>query len=195
MKIKFKGFQVSITFTFIAFFSFIVISNFSSKYLLCFCAVLTHELGHLIAMFLCKNNPNGLEISMFDVKIINHNRCTQSTYYDIIITSFGCLFNFVAFFIFLPIIKQYAFVNLFIGIFNLLPASVLDGGQLLYLILNINLSADISCKIVDVATIITAFPLFLLGLLIFLNSNYNFSLLFISIYLILSLFFKKDKVI
>ena len=175
--------------------TFVVISNFSTGYLLSFCAVLLHELGHLSAMFICKNLPDGLAISAFDIKIIKYNRYRQSFCKDIFITSAGVLINFILFVIFYKFLINFAFVNLFVGIFNLLPASNLDGGQLLLLLLSKQFAWDTSQKIVDIITFALSFPLFLLGSLVLFNSKYNFSLLIISVYLILSIFFKKDKVL
>lgn len=195
MKINIKGFEISATFPSIALITFVVISNISTGYLMSFLAILFHETGHLIAMFLCGKFPVGLQISAFDIRILESDRCFQTFKKEIIITSFGVLFNFLLFLTFLPISKTFAYINLFVGIFNLLPVSSLDGGQLLFLFFNRKLTAGLSSKIIDIITIAISFPLFVLGILVLLNSKYNFSLLLISIYLILSLFIKKDKIL
>lgn len=194
MKIRLKKFNLSLSFSSIALLAFIVVSNFYTGYLLSFLSILIHESGHLIAMVLCSRSPDGLEISAFDIRIIKNQKYTLTLPENIFITSAGALMNFLCCLLFLHINETFAYVNLFIGLFNLLPASTLDGGQLLFLFLNRKLTPDLSCKIVDVVTIFISFPLFIVGILVLLNSKYNFSLLIISIYLILSLFMKKDKI-
>jgi stage IV sporulation protein FB len=69
----------------------------------------------------------------------------------------------------------------------------LDGGQLIYILLVKRFTPEISAKILEVITIITALPIFFIGIMVMLNSKYNFSLLFIGIYLILSLFIRDEK--
>lgn len=195
MNFNIRGFKVTLTFPAVALIAFVVISNFATGYLLSFLAIFVHELGHIFAMMLCKCVPDGLQISAFDIKIIRNHRFSIDFSKDIIITVFGALFNFIFFLMFLYLNKTFAFVNLFVGIFNLLPTSNLDGGQLLFLFLNRKITANVSSKIVDGVTIALSCPMFILGILVLLNSKYNFSLLFISIYLILSLFMKKDKIL
>ena len=194
MKIKLKNFYLSVTFPSIALLAFIVISNFYTGYVLSFISILIHETGHLIVMFICRCKPDGFEISSFDIKIIKTQQYSLSLLADIFITLAGSVLNFIAFILFLSVYETFAYVNLFMGAFNLLPISTLDGGQLLFLFLSRKLTPDLSCKIIDSIAILISFPLFFIGLMILLKSKNNFSLLFLSIYMILSLFVKKDKI-
>lgn len=193
MQIKLKNFTFQVTYPAISLISFVIISNFATGYLACLLAVVIHEFGHLFAMKICGVFPKGIKISAFDVKIFENSRHQTSFVKDIFITFAGAMFNIFAFIILFNINLVYAFVSLFIGLFNLLPAATLDGGQILYLIFTRRFSAEISARIVDAVTLITSIPLFFAGIMILLNSHYNFSLLFISLYLVLSLFLRKDK--
>ena len=194
MNFSIKDFRVTLNFSAIFFIAFIVIGSFNTKYLLCFFAIIIHEVGHIIAMFLCNIKPFGIEITAFDIKIINNNRVNLSVLKDIFITIAGPLINFIFFVLFIFTYKDFAFVNICIGLFNLLPSSSLDGGQLLFLLLSRNKSVKNSILVIDIITIILSLPMFITGILIFINSKYNFSLIYISIYLILSVFLKKDKI-
>ncbi len=193
MKIKLLNFNIYISFTAIALFALIIISNKLTGYLYCFLSILVHEAGHLIAMFLCKCSPDSLEISVFNIKIVHNNRPNVKLTKDIFITLSGPLFNFLACLIFLNININFAYVNLFIGLFNLLPSKSLDGGQLLYLILSRYFLPKRINLIIDILTIIVSLPIFFVGTMILILSKYNFSLLFIGVYLIISVFLKDDK--
>ncbi|MCH5298290.1 MAG: site-2 protease family protein [Ruminococcus sp.] len=144
-------------------------------------------------MKLCGFSPNGIKISLFNIEIIETSRHYIDFKADIMITAAGPLVGIATYLIALPICTAFAYVNLLIGLFNLLPAASLDGGQLLYLFLSKHFSGEKSAKIVDIVTLVASFPLLLVGILVLLNSYYNFSLLFLSLYLILSIFIRKDK--
>ncbi len=146
-------------------------------------------------MLLLKHSIKGVSISLFDIKIFKNSRYKLNLKNDLIVTAAGPFINLLLFFVFYYINIRFAWINLFIGVFNLLPAMSLDGGQLLYLILLNKLSSKVSALIIDIITIIISIPLFFFGIIILLNSKYNFSLLFISVYLVLSLFIKEDRYI
>lgn len=193
MRFKINRFSVYLSFPAIALISIIVISNSYTNYLLCFLAIIIHELGHLVFMYLFGYNPIGVNVKAFNISIIENKRYNSEFSKDIIITLAGSLFNILVSLILLFFYREFALVNLFVGLFNLLPAASLDGGQLIYLLLVKRFTPEISAKILEVITIITALPIFLIGIMVMLNSKYNFSLLFIGIYLILSLFIRDEK--
>ena len=129
----------------------------------------------------------------FNIKIIERERFSTCFYKDVIITLAGPAFNIICFIILYRVYNNFAFVNLFVGLFNLLPAATLDGGQLIYLFLLKRYNAEFSAKVIDIITIIIAFPLLLIGILVLLYSKYNFSLLFIALYLVFTLFIRDEK--
>lgn len=193
MLIRNNRFFVDISYPSLALIALIVILNINTGYLLCFFSVLIHECGHLLAMKLCGLSPKGIKISLFNIVIAEKDRHCAKFFSDIAVTTAGPLANIVTYLVTLPFNATFASVNLLIGLFNLLPAASLDGGQLLYLLLSKRFSSEKSAKIVDIVTLIATVPLFFIGILMLLNSRYNFSLLFLSLYLILSIFIRKDK--
>ena len=82
--------------------------------------------------------------------------------------------------------------NLCTGLFNMLPVMSLDGGQLMYVILCGKFSGKSAERIINITALIILFPLTVLGFTVLLNSKYNFSLLFVCIYLIASLLFRNN---
>lgn len=193
MRLRINSFYISISFPALAVFSIMIISGCFTNYSLCIIAVIIHELGHLSFMFLLKKYPDGVEIKFFNIKIIERERFNTCFYKDVIITLAGPALNIICFIIFYRVYNSFALVNLFVGLLNLLPAATLDGGQLIYLIFLKRYNAEFSAKIIDIITIITAFPLFLVGILVLLYSKYNFSLLFIALYLVFTLFIRDEK--
>lgn len=162
-------------------------------------AVIIHECGHLFAMLICKSPPGKIKISLFEIKIINSSRQLNTTRQNIFIIFFGPLVNFICFILFyllylcnseflLPI----AMANLCTGLFNMLPIISLDGGQLMYVILCGKFSEKSAERIINITAVIILFPLTVLGFTVLLNSKYNFSLLFVCIYLIASLLFRNN---
>lgn len=193
MTLKIRSISISITFPAIAFVTLILLTNFATNFLLCFIAIIIHESSHLMAMYICGSKPSAFEISAFDIKIIENRRLTLPFSKDVIVVLAGPIINIVLYFLFLQINIPFAYINLFLGFLNLLPCASLDGGQFLYLVLSKRFTEQLAEKIIDILTLITLFPVFVVGIFILLQSNYNFSLLFLGLYLLLSLFMKKNK--
>ena len=170
-----------------------LITNSFTNYLQCIISVIFHESGHLISMILCKFKVSGVELRLFEIKILENNRLLNNLYCDIFVTLMGPCINILLFFIFIHFWKSFAYINLFLGVFNLLPCNNLDGGQLIYLLLCKKLPQKSIEIIIDIMTVITFLPVFIIGLLVLFQSKNNFSLLFISLYLILSLFLRDKK--
>ena len=191
MRLRIKGFEFSITYPALCLFSALIIINFD--YLYCLIAVIIHELAHLALAAYFKTNITSIKISLFDIKIVEKSRHIVDRKKDLIITAAGPLANFVVFAYYYHFDIKFAWVNLFIGAFNLLPAANLDGGQLLYLILSKRLSVKTTDNIITIITVFVSALLFFAGIMVLFKSKYNFSLLLICFYLILSLFYKQDK--
>ena len=83
-----------------------------------------------------------------------------------------------------------ALPHLALGVFNLLPIMSLDGGHLLEIMMDKRFSPRTIAVTLRVTTLVFLLPLMTAGLYVLLNSGYNYSLLIISIYLIVLLFLK-----
>ena len=110
----------------------------------------------------------------------------------------GVILNLILFLIFLFLFKIFnlgvfnffAVCNLSLAIFNILPVRMLDGGNIIYLVLLNRFASKTAEKILDVVSCIFLVILTLLCYAISKNFKINFSLFIITIYLILNLFFK-----
>ena len=163
-------------------------------------AVVIHESGHLIAMKRIGYFPKRIKISLFEINIRDDSRQLRTAKENMLIIFFGPAANFICF---LPAfllyligtdrILPFAAANLSVGLFNLLPVMSLDGGQLLYILLSRRRTPGQAEKIVCRLTFICIFPLAALGFVVLFHSHYNFSLLFVCVYLVFSLITRQER--
>ncbi len=200
MKFKIFSIPVTISYTYICIIAVCIITNQFTSFLYCILAVIIHETGHLLPMKHFRCLPDKIKISLFEISISGSLRQQKSLKENLIIIFFGPFANFICFILLYLLYLIYgvalqlpAYANLCVGLFNILPVMSLDGGQLLYLMLGCRLSDKSAEKCVDVITFIVLFPLAALGFLVLFNSKYNFSLLFVCVYIIMSLVFRNNR--
>lgn len=167
---------------------------------MCCFGVIIHEFGHLILMLIFGSKPKKISISLFEIAISDESRQQRSDLQNFFIVFFGPFANFICFIIFFLLylyiridLMNFAYVNLSLCLLNLLPVMSFDGGQMLYILLCRRFSGETAEKAVNIVTLIALFPLAVLGFIILFNSDYNFSLLFVCGYIILSLIFKNNR--
>lgn len=200
MRLKFKNTEITLSYTLICVAALCIIMGEFEKYLFCVVAVILHETGHLIPMKFFGKMPDKIKIMLFEIYISDRFREKRTRKQNIIIILFGPFVNFICFILFFLIYLvcggaffNLAIANLSVGLFNIMPVITLDGGQLLFLILTQRLTEESAQRVVNIITFIFIFPLFVLGFVLLFYSKYNFSLLFICIYLILSLLCKNNR--
>lgn len=200
MKLRLRQTEIEISYTLVCLTALSMLLGVFQGFLWCALAIALHEGGHLLIMARYEYFPKRIKIALFAIDIIDSERQQRSRKENLLIIFFGPFANFICFLCgyllylngiecFLP----FAAANLSVGLFNCLPVMSLDGGQLLYLLLSRRFSRDISEKMVDVCTFLCIFPLAALGFLVLLRSKNNFSLLFVSVYLLFSLLFKGNR--
>ena len=202
MKLKIADVPVEISYTLICIAAICIILNIFEGLVWCALAVIIHESGHLLAMLKCGHAPERIKISAFEIKIFDSKRQSRSEKQNFFIIFSGPAVNFICFIPFYLLyllgnefVLPFAISNLSVGLFNLLPVLSLDGGQLIFIILRQRVGADKAERIVDIITFITIFPLAALGFIVLFDSKYNFSLLFVCVYLIISLLTRGNRYI
>lgn len=200
MKLKIHNTRLQISYTLICLCSICLITNTFKGFVICFISVLIHETGHLIPIAVFGKFPHTIKISLFEINISDDSRNQRTLIQNLVIIFFGPFANFICFLIFYllylfcnDIFLSFSMVNLFLGLFNMLPVLSLDGGQILYLLLSRKIEDSKAQKAVNILTFIFIFPLAVLGFMLLLQTKYNFSLLAVCIYLILSLILKRDN--
>ncbi len=86
----------------------------------------------------------------------------------------------------------YASFSLALGVFHILPVEPLDGGLALRAFLNCLTDGDRAARISFRLSLLFLLPLAVLGFLVLLRTRYNFSLLALSVYLMLYLVLGRD---
>ncbi len=200
MKFSFLKIRFEISYLLLSILAIVVITERFCNFFWCIGAVIVHELGHITPMCIFGYRPEKIKISVFEISISDNSRHKRSFWQNFFIILFGPFINFICFISFyllylygkdfyLPI----AIANLSVGLFNFMPVLSLDGGQLLYLVLCRKITESNAERAVDILTFIFIFPLFALGFLLLFKSKYNFSLLFVCVYLIFSLILKNNR--
>ena len=155
----------------------------------CFLAAILHELGHLLCMRLRSVRVRGFRLRLFDFLIEADEPGDFSS--ELLITAGGPAASFISAAVFMPFSPRLSLPNLALGIFNLLPVMSLDGGRLLYLLLERRFSLRICGAVLRITTFIFMLPLSAAGIYLLMVSRYNYSLLAISLYLLAVLIVKR----
>ena len=91
------------------------------------------------------------------------------------------------------IFTEIANVNLVLGFFNLIPFYSFDGGNTLKYILLKYVNEEITERTLTVVSLLVTVTFSFISIHIFLNYKHNFSLIIMSIYMFLSIIFKKEN--
>lgn len=158
-------------------------------------ASICHECGHLIAMHFCKEVCTDLKIGLGRVDILRDGKTFKSSFEkEILILISGPAFNFFAagisvfckhFLCEFGVYKLFLAANIAMGVVNLLPVYFLDGGQILYLVLDNFYSEEFAKAILNMTSIAFLVILSICAIIFIYLSGYNFSLLVLVIYLFL----------
>ena len=182
MRFRLCGIRVEISYLLLCLAAMSVILGIFQSFCCCVLAVIIHESGHLITMRALGYFPERIKILLFEISISDPSRQERSARENMLIIFFGPAANFIC----VP-------ANLSVGLFNLLPVMSLDGGQLLFILLCRSRTPEQAEKIVCRLTFISVFPIAALGFVILFHSHYNFSLLFVCVYLIFALLTRQEK--
>lgn len=192
MTIKFKEIKIHISFFFALTVALLGIFDKTGTIFLCLLSGVLHETGHLAVLLLSREKPKEIHVTPFGMRIERQSDGFLSIRKEILCAFAGPFVNFLLALIFHG--SYFSKVNLTIGLFNLLPCEPLDGGKILENILKIKFSAEKTEKISLVISCITVFPVAVSGFVILFQSRYNFSLLFISFYLVFFIALKKKNI-
>lgn len=154
---------------------------------------LIHEFGHIVMMYLLGLKISSITISHKGFKIVCQGLPYLSNLKQILVFLCGPLVNLILYYITqkIALIGFHSYdlftlsaINFFLMCFNLLPMKLLDGGQILSLILSsIIKNVKTHFFIMNFISLFTKISLLILGA-IFLIKNHNFSLILIAIFLL-----------
>lgn len=153
-------------------------------------AALLHEIGHILAMHLCRIPYEHVEIGIKGA-VIHYGKGKLSSYkQDMFIGAMGCGFNLLAIGVSLLLteVMQVDFAyfigcNMVFMLFNSLPALPLDGGRVLYAAIANFTHVDTADLVLNITTAIVSIGGVAAGVSILCFGG-NFTLLVISSYLL-----------
>ncbi|MGI5958605.1 MAG: site-2 protease family protein [Massiliimalia sp.] len=153
-------------------------------------ASLLHELGHFAACYGSGSKPRGLSFELTGIRMTEEGRpLPWKRELWILLAGSGVNFLLAAVcFIWKGTQSMLVWVNLCLGIVNLLPVSALDGGKILRLCLEQKVSLHTAaqiCIVVQIILIVIATLGCLLGMTL---GNLNFTALVFCVYLIMGAF-------
>ncbi len=193
MKFNLKGCKISINFYFFA--SAVIMSMFdrSGMALGGLISALSHEAGHLIAMLLIPHqHPQEISITPFGMRIKN-NTMAEFAEGRVIVLATGSMVNLIIAVCFITLSPQLAAMNFILGTTNLLPVESLDGGGILRHILRKFMSENTTEIAVTIISLITLTILSFVGIYILFRTKYNFTLLGMSLWLLISMILRLIK--
>lgn len=132
-----KKLYICVSWYFFAMIFWIVITNKFEAFFMCFSALIIHELGHIVTIYVLREKINIFYILPFGFccRLKNQNKISKDKMLKILIAGPVTSILVAGFFILWT--KEFGIVNLIIGLFNLLPIGNLDGGRI-YKMLDIN---------------------------------------------------------
>ncbi|MEE0061416.1 MAG: M50 family metallopeptidase [Acutalibacteraceae bacterium] len=201
MNIKLFNVKFYLSYPFVALVTLLLIFDDKGIALCCLLASFFHEMGHIFAMKLFGTKLDSIGLSVFDVNITDTGKPYRGFIAEIIITLAGVFVNIVLFLLCyivynncsIYILRCFAIANLTLGVFNVLPIDSLDGGNALEMILRRNFSDKTVYIVTLLVSILFVIPLGFISFFILLNSSYNFTFLFATMYLIGVIIFKRKK--
>ncbi len=158
-----KGVRLTFDFGFFMVLAFFSLFDIYGLALCVLCACIIHESGHIITAVLCGVDIRAVHFRAEGIRIVTDRRINALSKDALILLS-GPLLNLAAAILYYIIGDDAAFsVNLIMGCYNLLPFSKLDGGALLYEMLE--WSGIFSTVVMRISAVITALAVILFFIL------------------------------
>lgn len=181
IKINFKS-------SFFVFMTVMALLNLQILFIILFLSVFVHEISHVVAANIFGVSCEKIVISPIGQVAILEGFDEINRIKKLIVVFAGPFVNFLIFLFFSffenKILNITAYLNLAIGLFNLIPAYPLDGGRALRVFLAGFIGILNANKFVFKLSFIISFALLFLGLIQLILFPYNFSIICIAVYLI-----------
>lgn len=159
----------------------------------CLLASVIHEGGHLLAMLLLQISPQGCILGAFGLRI-QLGGCLTGYRHSLYVAAAGPLLNGVSAVIFLLLnASEIALVHVLLALLNLLPVSVLDGGELLRCALCLCGVVSLADRIVQLISWCVISLILIMGFCLVVQRPSNPTLLIVGVYLATTLFFSRKN--
>lgn len=195
ISIVWKGCRICIGFSCFALLAFccLFLGAGSSAFFLA--AVACHELAHIGTLFWLRTPPALIKLTALGCRMVpNRERVLSYTQMAVVSLSGPGMNLFCAGLMALlgRINHPFFMASLILGILHSLPVEPLDGGMAFHALLCVAMGREQASKVVLAVSLVFLFPMAVLGFLVLLRTRYNFTLLAMSLYLMLYLLLKRD---
>jgi stage IV sporulation protein FB len=193
VNVRVKRIIVSIDISIAIVFIIALIFGFFIQYLMTIAFIIIHELSHMLVALISGGRiyslrilPVGLNAQIDDSRL--------SKYRKILIYMAGPCINLIFALIIYLISANYfvsaelalgVYINIWLALFNLLPVLPLDGGKITMELLANRYGLFGAYKKMYIVSFLLSAGIIILGLVIFINSLYNVSLILVGIYILL----------
>lgn len=184
--------RIQIGFLFTATLSLLSLTDKSGSVFLSVVFSLLHEMGHITAMALCKEQIDSLTFHPFGISMKLKNSSALSFGEELFVLLSGCAVNLI--FILIPTQQTVTYINAGIFLFNILPVANLDGGRTVRLLFTHFFGERTGNIASDAVSFAFLLPISALAFYMAIRSG-QFSLLICSSYLAAVTIFKRDKLI
>ena len=181
--------KIKIGFLFVCMLSLLSFLDKSGTIFLSLVFSLFHEMGHIIAIALCKGRIDELSFHPYGIEMKLSKTNTFTTLNEIIVTASGCMVNLL--FLLIPN-KTVQQINIGIFLFNVLPVGNLDGGRITRLAFTCFFGEGKGERLSLAVSFLTLIPLSAIGFYAVFTLQQP-SLLVCSIYLFVTLIIKREK--
>ena len=189
MRFKLFGTEFYISFLFAAVITAMLVFDRTGFILPLLFAVLVHELGHLAAMWVLDCAPKQIRLVPAAVEITT--KLQSGGRYEIFIALCGPAINLLLFAILFVNYLAFGnegyltvgFINLLIGLFNLLPVTGLDGGTVLFNILCRKAEPSRAALIMRIINFSVALAALVIAVTLCFKGQFNLSFFILALYL------------
>lgn len=183
--------RVCISGSFFALITFILLVSESEIVLISLFSSFLHEAGHILAMWMLGYGIKRLTFTAVGIRLDKRENTAASYTDEIIVSIAGVAVNMLLCLLFFLIYgytgtiftRNVAVVNLFVGMFNLLPVEALDGARTLYYVLLKRLTPERADRVIIYTSLITVFLMVISAFYLFYLSGANLSLVIAIAYL------------
>jgi stage IV sporulation protein FB len=183
--------RVVLSFWFVAGVAVLLLTDWADTTLLGLLAALCHEGGHLLVLSLFHAMPEEVALQPFGVLMREKRGLAPSWVRDCLVSLGGPMMNLLFWAVLRGFWPELAAAQLVLGVFQLLPIVSLDGGRALESLLSRRFSGKELERLGMVISLLFLVPMAVMGFWLLLSSRYNFSLLLVSVYLMLCLVLRK----
>ena len=189
MRFRLFGTQIYVSFLFSAIIAFMIATDRTGLILPTLFAVAVHETGHLFAMWVTECEPKSIRLIPASVQLVR--KMSPKPNGEISVSIMGPVANLLLFSVLYInyrlfgniTVLEFAFLNLIICIFNLLPVKGLDGGSILWEILIKKISEQKANIIITATSLFTAAAAVIFGVVTAYESRFNISVFIVAAYI------------